>query len=444
MKKRISLLLAAALLAGTLSGCGGDSSGSTTAAGGKTETTTAAGGGAADAGAAKTENPGDRVTIKFVNGFTGGDGGFMTKIVDGFNESQTQYFVDQLITDDHYTKFKSDKFDLVIMHADWLSTYIPDGLIRPVDDLYEKAGLSIDDWAEVTKSYAQVDGKLWAFPLDNFGYVMFYNKKYVDTPPTNYEELKALSEKLDSANTNVWAMGMPLAGETQWTLMSLLAQYDYNYMGDGYLNFNSPEAADILMNVHKWIYEDGISPANLGVDDHCNLFITTADANTMQMALSLTGPWDYSNFVAVLGDDLGIAPVPVFGNHQAVNGSGHNFAVSVACEDQAVLDGIAEFMKYVYQPDVLLNWADAGQAPNFKAAMEAVKASPDKYATAVNTYSIINDIKVLPGFYNVRNQVTNLKETVWTEIATNPDLTAETLLPFLEKATKYAEEIAEQ
>ncbi len=101
-------------------------------------------------------------------------------------------------------------------------------------------------------------------------------------------------------------------------------------------------------------------------------------------------------------------------------------------------------MKYVYQPDVLLNWADAGQAPNFKAAMEAVKAQPDKYATAVNTYSIINDIKVLPGFYNVRNQVTNLKENVGTEIVTNPDLTAETLLPFLEKATKYAEEIAEQ
>ena len=81
---------------------------------------------------------------------------------------------------------------------------------------------------------------------------------------------------------------------------------------------------------------------------------------------------------------------------------------------------------------------------NLKTAMEAVKAQPDKYATAVNTYSIINDIKVLPGFYNVRNQVTNLKENVWTEIVTNPDLTAETLLPFLEKATKYAEEIAEQ
>ena len=148
MKKSISLLMAAALLTGILSGCGGGTSG-------QTATEAAAGG----TGAPKTGASGDAVTIKFVNGFTGGDGGFMTKIVDGFNESQSDYFVDMLITDDHYTKFKSDKFDMVIMHADWLSTYIPDGLIRPVDDLYEKAGLSIDDWAEVTKSYAQVDGK---------------------------------------------------------------------------------------------------------------------------------------------------------------------------------------------------------------------------------------------------------------------------------------------
>ena len=109
MKKSISLLMAAALLTGILSGCGGSTSG-------QTATEAAAGG----TGAPKTGASGDAVTIKFVNGFTGGDGGFMTKIVDGFNESQSRYFVDQLITDDHYTKFKSDKFDLVIMHADWL------------------------------------------------------------------------------------------------------------------------------------------------------------------------------------------------------------------------------------------------------------------------------------------------------------------------------------
>lgn len=436
MKRTISTLLVTALLATSLTACGGSSSQETTAASqGEAKTEAAAPAEAAS---------GEKVTIKFVNGFTGGDGGFMTKIVDGFNESQDKYFVDQLITDDHYTKFKSDKFDLVIMHADWLSTYIPDGLIRPVDDLYEKAGLSIDDFADVTKTYAQQDGQLWAFPLDNFGYTMFYNKKYVETPPTNYEEVKALSEKLDSANTNVWAFGIPLAGEHQWTLMSMLDQFDVNYKGEGHMVFDTDEAAEVLMKINEWIYKDGFSPANLGIDDHCNLFITTADANTIQLACTMSGPWDYTSFHAVLGDDLGVAPVPVFGNHQAVNGSGHNFAVSSACEDQEVLDGIAAFMAYVYTPDVLLNWADSGQAPNHKATMEIVKQNADKYPVANNTYEMIDDIVVLPAFYNVRSQPDNLKEAVWNALVTDSDLTIGELKPMLEKATKYAAEMSEQ
>lgn len=437
MRKEVSLLLATAMMATTLTACGGGSSQqSAEPAGEKAETE-------AKAGTAK-EASGEKVTIKFVNGFTGGDGEFMTKIVDGFNASQDQYFVDQLITDDHYTKFKSDKFDMVIMHADWLSTYIPDGLIRPVDDLYEKAGLSIDDFADVTKTYAQQDGKLWAFPLDNFGYVMFYNKKYVETPPTTYEEMKALAEKLDSKNTNVWAFGLPLAGEHQWTLMSTLAQYDVNYVDGDHMVFDTQEAADALMHINDWIFKDGLSPANLGIDDHCNLFITTADENTMQMACSMTGPWDYTSFKAVLGDDLGVAPIPTFGSHHAVNGSGHNFAVSSACEDEAVLDGIAAFMKYTYTPEVLLNWADSGQAPNHKATMETVKSNADKYPVACNTYNIINDIAVLPALYNVRSQPDLLKENVWPELITNENLTAADLMPLLEKATKYAAEMAEQ
>ena len=33
----------------------------------------------------------DKVQIRFLNGFTGGDGEYMRKITDGFNESQDQY-----------------------------------------------------------------------------------------------------------------------------------------------------------------------------------------------------------------------------------------------------------------------------------------------------------------------------------------------------------------
>ena len=71
----------------------------------------------------------DKTTITFINGFTGGDGEYMTKIVDGFNESQSDYYIEQLQDADHYTKFKSGDFDMLIIHADWISTYHAMGLL---------------------------------------------------------------------------------------------------------------------------------------------------------------------------------------------------------------------------------------------------------------------------------------------------------------------------
>ena len=46
-------------------------------------------------------------------------------------------------------------------------------------------------------------------------------------------------------------------------------------------------------------------------------------------------------------------------------------------------------MKYTYQPDVLLNWADSGQAPVHLATMEVVKANPEKYPVAAVNYTIL-------------------------------------------------------
>ena len=145
MKKRktaLSLVMAGAM-AVSLAGCG------------EGNTETAAGTDGASRGAvsesqgvsegSQEPNTGDTITITFINGFTGGDGPFMTKIVDAFNQSQDQYYIEQLQDADHYTKFKSDDFDMLIIHADWISTYHADGLLREVSDLYEMAGLSFEE-----------------------------------------------------------------------------------------------------------------------------------------------------------------------------------------------------------------------------------------------------------------------------------------------------------
>ena len=81
MKKSVALLLAG-VMALSLTACGGgsQSAGSTEAGGTQTE----AGRSAASAGAE------GKTKITFSNGFTGGDGPYMSKIDDGFNETQDQ------------------------------------------------------------------------------------------------------------------------------------------------------------------------------------------------------------------------------------------------------------------------------------------------------------------------------------------------------------------
>ena len=395
----------------------------------------------------KTENNGDKTVIRFINGFTGGDGAFMTKIVDGFNESQDKYFVEQLQDADHYTKFKSDNtYDMLIIHADWISTYHELGLLREVSDIYDAAGISFEnDFHDVTKTYAKYDDGIYAFPLDLYAETFFYNKELVgDDVPENYQDLIALRDKLDSENTNIYPLSIPLTGDHQWGWMTALGQSGVNWVEDGHVKIDTQEACDAFMKIHDLIYVDKLSAAGLGANAHTDSFIAEAsDGANVRAAMVMTGPWNYTSFKEILGDNLAIGTLPqIYGDTKCVPAGGHTFGVSANVTDEDKLAGIAEFFKYVYQPEVLLNWADSGQAPVHLATMELVKADPEKYPVAAVNYTIFDDCMILPAVYNIREQVKYVNETVWAMVVQTKDLSPDDLMVELEKATKIAEELS--
>ena len=135
----------------------------------------------------------DKVQIRFLNGFTGGDGEYMRKITDGFNESQDKYEIVESQEKDHYLKFKSGEYDLVVIHGDRLKTFADDGMIQDVSSVYEKAGIELTDYLEAAQEIVQVDGTTYAFPLDIHPLVMFYNKQLCPEAPETYEDIKALN-----------------------------------------------------------------------------------------------------------------------------------------------------------------------------------------------------------------------------------------------------------
>lgn len=389
--------------------------------------------------------PSDKVKISFINGFTGGDGPYMSKIVDGFNASQDLYQIEQLQTADHYVKFKTDDFDMLIIHSDWISTYHGDGLLREMSGIYEKAGLSLDDFHEITKTYAKYDDGIFAAPLDLYAFTMFYNKELVDVAPASYDDLIALREKLNPEQSGIYPMAVPLTGDHQWLYMAFLTQMGVNFVEDGHLKVDTPEAAAAFLKLNRLIYQDKLSPASMGANDHLNAFMKNVEGNSdIQAAIALMGPWNYTAAKEKYGDSLGVDTIPVLGNELRVPAGGHNFAVSAKVTDQAKIDGIAAFLKYAYEPEVNTNWADAGQAPINLKTMELVKQNPEKWPVANVNYNIFDKAEILPAIYNVREQVKYLNETVYSLVISTPNLTEEQLMPELKNATEIAAELSQQ
>ena len=158
----------------------------------------------------------------------------------------------------------------------------------------------------------------------------------------------------------------------------------------------------------------------------------------------MTGPWNYTSFKEIHGDNLAVGTLPqIYGDVKCVPAGGHTFAVSANVEDEAKLAGIAAFFAYAYQPEVMLNWADSGQAPIHLATMELVKADPEKYPVAAVNYTIFDQCMILPAVYNIREQVKYVNETVWATVVQTEDLTEEALMEVLVEATKIAKELSE-
>lgn len=386
----------------------------------------------------------DKVQIRFLNGFTGGDGAYMRKITDGFNESQDKYEIVESQEKDHYLKFKSGEYDLVVIHGDRLKTFVDDGMIQDVSSIYEKAGLELADYLEAAQKIVQVDETTYAFPLDIHPLVMFYNKQLCPEAPKTYEDIKALNEELQAKDPNTYAMGVPGLGLVEYYYMTLANQNGIEIQDGEALKFDTEEFADVLMTYHDMIFTDKVSPSKLGLDGEFKTFVQDEEsAGGTQTAIALTGPWYYQAAKEKYGDDLGIAPVPALGKETGVYGNAHTIAVPSRVEDEEVLDGIAEFMKYLYTPENLINWADAGQAPTHVATMEAIQKEADKYPLACANYEQFENCKIAPQVYNVGEQLKYLNENVFNMVVSTEELAKEDLMKELEKATKTAMQVAE-
>ncbi len=332
----------------------------------------AACGGNNDGGSSKS-NGGKDVT--FWAPFSGPDGPNMKQIVEDYNKSQKDFNVKlQIVPQNDYYKTvdlalngKKDAPDVMIMHGDQIRTYAEKDVIQSLDSFIGDK-IKKDDYHKNAWNGTEVDGKLYGVPLDIHPLMLYWNKELFkkagldpDKAPQTGEEFVDYAKKLTN-DKGQYGYVVPTLWPQQFIFPTLVYQNGGKLIENDKVDYTSKAAIDALQFEHDLIFKDKVSPKNVQQDGELTLFLQGKNAMTMN------GPWMMNQFEES-GIDYGVAPVPQFGDTEAVYANSHNFVIPTSVKDDKVKDAIENFIAYVGENG--MEWAKSGQAPAAKAVYES-------------------------------------------------------------------------
>lgn len=397
-KKWLGIALSTLLTVGALAGC----------AGGNEDASSSSDGGDSS-GATK---------ITYWAPFSGADGPRMKTIVENYNESQTDYKVDlQIVPQDEYYKTVDLAFadqkntpDVMIVHTDQLTNYAEKNLLKDLTDTIADTGVKAEDYSETAWQAGTVDDKQYSIPLDIHPLILYYNKDMFEAagldpenPPTNREEFVEAAKKLTDKSKNQYGFVVPTLWPNQFIYPTVFFQNGGELMKDGKPNYNSPEGVEALTFLRDLVTKEKVSPENVQQDGEVTLFLQGKNA------MQLNGPWMMEQWDKA-GINYGVAPVPQLGTkQQAVYANGHNFVIPAAVEDEKVLEGVSDFLKFVAENT--MEWAKSGQAP----ASKAIYLESEEFQNMTQQPQVAKEFEYAKFAPRVANWG-QLSEPLWAEV----------------------------
>jgi len=389
-------LSAAVGAAGLTAACGGGTSGPPGTEGG-------GGGGGEFTG----EYTGPNVTLQFWNGFTGGDGPFMKKMVDEFNTAHPNIKVTMTTIrwQDYYQKVPAAVVsgqgpDVGIAHQDNLATLAARRSILPLDDIATELKLEESDFIPAVWKGGIYQDKRYGIPLDVHSLGQYWNtdqltKAGLQAPPANKEEFDQAVSKMKSGGLQnpFW---MPSLWPAHLIFYSLIWQNGGTpYSEDGQsATFNSAEGVEAL----TWMVDqikNGVSPRNVAIDTQYNAFKSGRNAGTFD------GIWQINDLKATAPKlKWALAPVPQIFDQPAVWSNGHNFVLmSQKKADDNKLQASKIFINEISEKSA--EWAKSGMVPARNAAREDASFASQTQASVVKNVDIFRFLPSVPGIGDV-------------------------------------------
>jgi multiple sugar transport system substrate-binding protein len=322
---------------------------------------------------------GPNVTLAFWNGFTGGDGEYMRKIVEDFNKATPTIQVRMNIYPwaNFFQKvagavISGQAPDVAVMHLDDIPTNAARNLIIPIDDIAQALGLQESDYTSpVAWRGGLYHGRRYGIPLDLHPLGLFFNKAVLEKagldpekpPQTGDEYMAALEQLKGHGIRGHWMSPFHFTGTFQF--QSLLWQFGGDLFDKDVTRATFDSDAGVrAMTWMVDLVKKGHSPTNVAQD---------ADVIALQNgqnAFNWNGIWQINALAEVPRLQWGVAPIPRIGTQQAVWGNSHQFVLPRQKSPQQDRQVAARyFIQWMSQRSV--DWLKSGKIPVLRSVAES-------------------------------------------------------------------------
>ena len=384
---------------------------------------------------------GPPITLSYWNGFTGGDGPSMDKLVARFNAENKKITVKQNTM--QWADFdqrlpaaaQAGKGpDMGVMHLSSVASYAARKIIVPLDDLAKSLGLQESDFVSAVWKGGIDQGKRYGIPLDVHCLAMYYNKDHfqkagISSPPTDKASFDDAAKKLKAAGFQ-----QPFWMPNQWPAHLMFMSLLWQNGGEPIATDGSKATFDSAAGVKAldWQVEqtkNGNSPSNVDIDAQYLAFKNGKNSITWD------GIWQINDLKAA-GTNFGIAPIPTIGDSPAVWGDSHEFFMTAqAAKDKNRANASKTFIGWLSKQSAA--WSGAGMVPARNSARQDPAFTNSEQAALKDYLDNIHFLPPVPGWGDVEP---NTMDTAVASSILGKEQAAAALKKAAANATKLMEE----
>lgn len=325
-----------------------------------------------------TEAAEGQTELVFWHGMGGATGESLQKIVDNYNTSQEDVFINaqyQGTYDETLTKLRSSASgsdvgaDLVQVFEQGMTFMVDSGLTVPVQEYVDSSGYDLEQLEPNLRAYYTLDDTLHSMPFNSSTPIMYYNADMfaeagIEEVPTNMEEIFEIAPQLKEAGAEM-PMSLTIYG---WYLEQFITKQEAEMFDNGNGREGAPtsvvfdEDGTMLKTLKMWKtgLDEGILP-NVGRTGGQPEFVSGQSAMTLGSTANLR-----QILTEVDGRfEVGTAYYPGINSEDEGGVSiGGASLWMIDSDDDAKKQATWDFIEYLVSPEVQAQWnADTGYFP---------------------------------------------------------------------------------